>query len=213
VDEDEQSRRSPIRAQQSKDEMKTEEDPDVQHSIKSHPDITKDDEIEIKILVLSLSQRYERPLAIASLQTRTCSSLLQHYEMDQKAPLADASVPSDIASVKTTDTTPVHSNNIIKAKKNVKTSSDASSSATPEGYNNFLKVATKESMNYKEKAKETNTDILELINSKEPDRYAYFVETLKDVISGSHSQLWQSFRSLFRRGEDSSLKCISKRCC
>ena len=198
IGEDESSNR--MEAQASKEEEIVRGAPDMRHSIQSIPDITKQDEIEIKLSVSSLSQRFETNQKQASsmpvLKT-SASSLSQRDDMLQKA-------STGIVSVMTTDTTPLHSNNInVDRKTLVETASDTSSATVPEGYGDFMKAARKEFMSYEEKARETNKDILELIYSEEPDGYAEFVETLKAEISGSHSKLWNSFRSLFR-GDDGS---------
>jgi hypothetical protein len=113
------------------------------------------------------------------------SSTSERFDSIKNAP--------SIPQVKTNVTTPLHSNH-----------------AAPEGYDESRQAARKEFTSYEKQAKESNKDVLELIYSEEPEGYAEFVETLKAEASGSHSQLWESFHSLFR-GNNVSPRPLSSR--
>lgn len=106
-------------------------------TIESNPEVTKEDEIEIKLSVSSLSQRYDK-------------GDHNRYSIRTSATAKSAVFPSK------------HEETMFD---------DTEYDETPEIFN------------------------------PEPEGYQDFLHTLKAEVSGSHSQLWESFHSLFRSDE------------
>jgi hypothetical protein len=76
-----------------------------------------------------------------------------------------------------------------------------SSSATAEGYDDFLRAAEHEFRNYELKSTSKNQNILDIIYSDVPEGYDEFLLALQSEVSGAHTLLWSSFHCLFK-GKD-----------